>query len=73
MKMLRIEAKKEVQDRINAKYASIRERRKGIKVRPNKLMILCLTFGFLNRWVIQVMDSRLASFLSNKFGFSALS
>ena len=73
MKMLRIEAKKEVQDRINAKYASIRERRKGIKVRPNKLMILCLTFEFLNRWVVQAMDSRLASFLSNKFGFSSLS
>ena len=72
MKMLRIEAKKEVQDRINAKYASIRERRKGIKVRPNKLMILCLTFEFLNRWVVQAIDSRYGYFLMDKFNFSSV-
>ena len=60
-------------DRISAKYASIRERRRGINVRPNKLMILCFIFEFLNRWVVQAMDSRLASFLNNKFGFTALS
>lgn len=60
-------------DRISAKYASIRERRRGINVRPNKLMILCFTFEFLNRWVVQAMDSRLASFMNNKFGFTALS
>ena len=60
-------------DRISAKYASIRERRRGINVRPNKLMILCFIFEFLNRWVVQAMDSRLASFMNNKFGFTALS
>ena len=67
-----VEAKREVQERIDAKYVSIRERRKGIKVRPNKLMVLCFAFEFLNRWVVQAIDSRYGYFLKDKFGFSSV-
>ena len=59
-------------DRISAKYASIRERRRGINVRPNKLMILCFTFEFLNRWVVQAIDSRYGYFLKEKYNFSSV-
>ena len=55
------------------KYDSIHKRREAIHVKVTKLMILCFLFEFTNRWVVQAMDSRLASYMNWKFNFAALS
>ena len=54
------------------KYDSIHKRREAIHVKVTKLMILCFLFEFTNRWVVQAMDSRLASYMNWKFDFSAV-
>ena len=55
------------------KYELIHQHRKAIHVKVTKLMILCFIYEFTNRWVVQAMDSRLASYMNWKFGFTALS
>ena len=51
----------------------IHKRRDAIHVKVTKLMILCFIYEFTNRWVVQAMDSRLASYMNWKFGFTAIS
>ena len=51
----------------------IHKRRDAIHVKVTKLMILCFIYEFTNRWVVQAMDSRLASYMNWKYDFSAVS
>ena len=55
------------------KYELIHKRRDAIHVKVTKLMILCFLYEFTNRWFVQAMDSRLASYMNMRFGFSAVS
>ena len=55
------------------KYELIHQHRKAIHVKVTKLMILCFIYEFTNRWVVQAMDSRLASYMNWKYDFSAVS
>ena len=55
------------------KYEMIHQHRKEVHVKVTKLMILCFLFEFTTRWVVQAMDSRLASYMNWKFGFTAIS
>ena len=55
------------------KYELIHKRRDAIHVKVTKLMILCFIYEFMNRWVVQAMDSRLASYMNWKYDFSAVS
>lgn len=50
----------------------IKERRKSVKIRFDKLIILCFIFEFAVRWSVNAIDSRYGYYLLDDFGVQSL-
>ena len=50
----------------------IKERRKSVKIRFDKLIILCFIFEFFTRWSVNAIDSRYGYYLLDDFGVESL-
>lgn len=50
----------------------IKERRKSVKIRFDKLIILCFIFEFATRWSVNAIDSRYGYYLLDDFGVQSL-